>query len=135
MGNTTEKLSPLPTRIEFKEAMSEDRSKGIDGHNPRGERRDALEKQPRKYKVDKLEDLPINFSGIVMQEDEEYGNMVWDKHFGDLYSKLEKQKSNYQLSGFINPFASLQNLSMGSSGSDMFHHLDFLTAESTGEYL
>ena len=132
MGNTTEKLSPLPTRIEFKEAMSEDRSKGIDGHNPRGERRDALEKATlEKYNVDKLEDLPINFSGIVMQEDEEYGNMVWDKHFGDLYKQLEKQKSNYQLSGFINPFASLQNLSMGSSGSDMFHHLDFLTkAES-----
>ncbi len=132
MGNTTEKLSPLPTRIEFKEAMSEDRSKGIDGHNPRGERRDALEKATlEKYNVDKLEDLPINFSGIVMQEDEEYGNMVWDKHFGDLYNQLEKQKSNYQLSGLINPFASLQNLSMGSSGSDMFHHLDFLTkAES-----
>ena len=127
MGNTTEKLSPLPTRIEFKEAMSEDRSKGIDGHNPRGERRDALEKATlEKYNVDKLEDLPINFSGIVMQEDEEYGNMVWDKHFGDLYTQLEKQKSNYQLSGLINPFASLQNLSMGSSGSDMFHHLDFL---------
>ena len=132
MGNTTEKLSPLPTRIEFKEAMSEDRSKGIDGHNPRGERRDALEKATlEKYNVDKLEDLPINFSGIVMQEDEEYGNMVWDKHFGDLYSQLEKQKSNYQLSGFINPFASLQNLSMGSSGSDMFHHLDFLTKAET----
>ena len=127
MGNTTEKLSPLPTRIEFKEAMAEDRSKGIDGHNPRGERRDALEKATlEKYNVDKLEDLPINFSGIVMQEDEEYGNMVWDKHFGDLYTQLEKQKSNYQLSGLINPFASLQNLSMGSSGSDMFHHLDFL---------
>ena len=132
MGNTTEKLSPLPTRIEFKEAMSEDRSKGIDGHNPRGERRDALEKATlEKYNVDKLEDLPINFSGIVMQEDEEYGNMVWDKHFGDLYTQLEKQKSNYQLSGLINPFASLQNLSMGSSGSDMFHHLDFLTKAET----
>jgi ABC-2 type transport system permease protein len=132
MGNTTEKLSPLPTRIEFKEAMSEDRSKGIDGHNPRGERRDALEKATlEKYNVDKLEDLPINFSGIVMQEDEEYGNMVWDKHFGNLYIQLEKQKNNYQLSGFINPFAALQNLSMGSSGSDMYHHLDFLNkAES-----
>ena len=93
MGNTTEKLSPLPTRIEFKEAMSEDRSKGIDGHNPRGERRDALEKATlEKYNVDKLEDLPINFSGIVMQEDEEYGNMVWDKHFGDLYPSLKNKR-------------------------------------------
>ena len=127
MGNTSEKLSPLPTRIEFKAAMSEDRSKGIDGHNPRGERRDALEKATlQKYNVDKLEDLPINFSGIVMQEDEEYGNMVWDKHFGNLYKKLESQKKNYQLSGIINPFASLHNLSMGTAGTDLYHHLDFL---------
>ena len=38
------------------------RSNGIDGHNPRGERRDALEKATlKKYNVDKLEDLPINF--------------------------------------------------------------------------
>ncbi|MBK7637287.1 MAG: DUF3526 domain-containing protein [Saprospiraceae bacterium] len=35
-------------------------------------------------------------------------------------------KRNYQLSGIINPFASLQNLSMGSAGTDMIHHLDFL---------
>ena len=26
-----------------------------------------------------------------MQVDEEYGNLVWDKHFGNLYSKLELQ--------------------------------------------
>ena len=127
IANTTEKISPLPTRIEFKEAMAEDRSKGIDGHNPRGDRRDALEKATlKKYNVDRLEDLPINFSGIVMQEDEEYGNMVWDKHFGSLYEKLEKQKRTYQISGIFNPFSSLQSLSMGLSGTDMFHHLDFL---------
>ena len=99
--------------MNLKEAMSEDRSKGIDGHNPRGERRDALEKATlEKYNVDKLEDLPINFSGIVMQEDEEYGNMVWDKHFGDLYTQLEKQKSNYQLSGLINPFCFITKISV-----------------------
>ena len=132
VGNSTEKLNPLPTRVEFKEAMSEDRSKGIDGHNPRGERRDALEKSTlAKYNVEKLEDLPINFSGILMQEDEEYGNTVWDKHFGNLYKQLEKQKKNYQLSGFLNPFTALQSLSMGISGTDLFHHLDFLNkAES-----
>lgn len=39
---------------------------------------------------------------------------------------MQFQKRNYQLSGLINPFASLQNLSMGAAGTDMFHHLDFL---------
>ena len=63
VGNSTEKLNPLPTRVEFKEAMSEDRSKRNRWTQPRGERRDALEKSTlAKYNVEKLEDLPINFS-------------------------------------------------------------------------
>ena len=61
-----------------------------------------------EYQVDSLSQLPINFDGIVMQADEEYGNLVWDKHFGNNYSIMQKQKSLYQFSGLLNPFASLQ---------------------------
>lgn len=107
--------------------MQDDRSKGIDGHNPSDKREEELkQKVLAEYKVDSVQQLPINFDGIVMQEDEEYGNQVWDKHFGKNYAILQKQKNVYQLSGFFNPFASLQSASMGFSGSDMLHHLDFL---------
>ena len=126
-GNTVEKVHPLPSRQNFKVSMKEDRSKGIDGHNPRDERRENLKaKVLSEYGVDSLKNLPINFDGIVMQEDEEYGNRVWDKHFGNNYDILQKQKILYQISGFINPFASLQSASMGFCGTDMIHHLDFL---------
>ena len=60
-----------------------------------------------------------------MQEDEEHGNIVWDKHFGNNYSIFMKQKYLYQISSLINPFASLQSLSMGFCGTDMVHHLHF----------
>jgi ABC-2 type transport system permease protein len=83
-----------------------------------------------------LKQLPINFDGIVMQEDEEYGNLVWDKHFGSNYAIYKNQKKLYQLSGLLNPFASLQSLSMGLCGNDMVHHLDFLEkAEKYRRYL
>ena len=136
-GNTVEKVHPLPSRQNFIAQMKEDRSKGIDGHNPRDERRSKLEKEYLiKYKVDSLSQLPINFDGIVMQADEEYGNQVWDKHFGNNYLIYQKQKKLYQLSGLLNPFSSLQNLSMGFCGSDMIHHLDFLKkAENYRRYL
>ena len=136
-GNTVEKVHPLPSRQNFIAQMKEDRSKGIDGHNPRDERRSKLEKEYLvKYKVDSLSQLPINFDGIVMQADEEYGNQVWDKHFGNNYLIYQKQKKLYQLSGLLNPFSSLQNLSMGFCGSDMIHHLDFLKkAEHYRRYL
>jgi ABC-2 type transport system permease protein len=126
-SNAVEKLTPIPTRVEFQKAMDEDRSKGIDGHNPSGDREKELEKATlAKYQVDSLSQLPINFDALVMQADEDYGNKVWDKHFGKLYEKFHLQKRNYQLGGLINPFSSLQNISMGTAGTDMFHHLDFL---------
>ena len=107
--------------------MKEDRSKGLDGHNPADERSKALEEKIlKKYGVDSLSQLPINFDGIVMQEDEEYGNKVWDKHFGNLRNVLTDQKRSYQLGGLLNPFLSLQNASMGFAGSDNLHHQEFL---------
>ena len=127
VGNAAEQIVPLPSRIQFQEAMSEDRSQGIDGHNPSDERKKKLEEATLvKYNVEELSDLPINFAGIVMQADEEYGNKVWDKHFGSLYAQLEQQKNIVQVGGFINPLNAVQSLSMGTAGTDMFHHLDFL---------
>ena len=45
IGNFTESLTPLSTRIELTEKMKEDRSKGIDGHNPFDDRKKELEEE------------------------------------------------------------------------------------------
>ena len=127
IGSFTENLTTQPSRFSLQNSMDEDRAKGIDGHNPEDKRIKDLEaKVLEEYNVDSLSQLPINFSGILLQADEEYGNKVWDKHYGKLYSNLIEQKKHYQLSGIINPFASLQSLSMAASGTDLIHHLDFL---------
>jgi len=125
--SSIEKWHELPSRNEFKAAMSEDRSKGLDGHNPADERADELEQKVlAEYGVDSLSQLPINFDGLVMQADEEYGNQVWDKHFGKLRDVLAQQKQSYQLGGVLNPFIALQNASMGFTASDNLHHQEFL---------
>lgn len=125
--SSVENWHELPSREAFKTAMRTDRSKGIDGHNPSDERGKELELQVmKKYGVDSLSQLPINFDGIRMQADEEYGNIVWDKHFGKLRAVLAKQKRSYQLGGIINPFIPLQNASMGFAGNDNLHHQEFL---------
>lgn len=125
--SSVEKWHPLPSRNEFKAAMSEDRSKGLDGHNPADERGKELEQKVlAEYGVDSLAQLPINFDGLRMQADEEYGNQVWDKHFGNLRQVFAQQKQSLQLGGFFNPFISLQNASMGFTASDNLHHQEFL---------
>ena len=125
--SSAEKWHTLPSRNEFQSAMKEDRSKGLDGHNPSDKRSIALkEKVLKDYGVDSLSQLPINFDGMRMQADEEYGNSVWDKHFGNNRNILQKQKQKFQLGGIVNPFISLQNTSMGFMGSDNLHHQEFL---------
>ncbi|MDN3205353.1 ABC transporter permease [Algoriphagus sediminis] len=125
--SSVEKWHDLPSRNEFKAAMQEDRSKGLDGHNPSDERAKELEEKVLvEYGVDSLSQLPINFDGLVMQEDEEYGNKVWDKHFGELRKVLASQKKSYQMGGLFDPFISLQNASMGFAGNDNLHHQEFL---------
>jgi ABC-2 type transport system permease protein len=125
--SSVEQLHELPSRVAFKKAMRDDRSDGINGHNSSDSRLTELEKNLlAEYKVDTISKLPFDFWGVVMQKDEEYGNLVWDKHFGNLRNVLEQQKHSYQLGAVLNPFISLQNLSMGFSGNDNMHHQDFL---------
>ena len=125
--SSAEKWHPLPSRNEFQSAMKEDRSKGLDGHNPSDKRALALkDKVLKKYGVDSLSQLPINFDGLRMQADEDYGNSVWDKHFGKNRKILREQKQSFQLGGVINPFISLQNASMGFMATDNLHHQEFL---------
>jgi len=126
-GSIAEYQRPLPSTLEFQTAMREDRSKGIDGHNPADQRQELFRDSVlRVYNVQSIDSLPINIDGLMMQADEEYGNRVWDKHFTSLYETYQRQKEFYQYSGLINPFASLQGISMGASGSDNIHRIDFL---------
>ncbi|MEL7219876.1 MAG: DUF3526 domain-containing protein [Bacteroidota bacterium] len=125
--SSVEKWYELPSRNAFQTAMKEDRSKGIDGHNPTDERAKELETQTlEEYQVDSVAQLPIKFDGLRMQADEEYGNKVWDKHFGQLREVLAAQKQQYQMAGIFNPFIALQNASMGFAASDNLHHQEFL---------
>jgi ABC-2 type transport system permease protein len=119
-------LYPLPSRIVFEEQMREDRKKGLDGHNPSDERLKALEEEVMaEYEVDSLAQLPINFDGLAMQEDEEYGNQVWDKHFGDYYQTVQQQNRVIQWAAALAPFLAIRNLSMALSGTSLYDHLHF----------
>lgn len=117
---------PLPSRFEFKQAMKDDRSKGIDGHNPSKDRISKLRDSVlTKYGVSSDSALPINLDGIVMQADEEYGNLVWDKHIGGVFESFSLQKRLSQWTSILNPMHALKSASMSFAGTDMLHHIHF----------
>ncbi len=117
---------PLLTQYTFREAIQKDIAQGIDGHNTKDERARQLEAQVLKqYHVSKVSELPFNFEGYVMQAGEEYSSKVYDKYFHQLQQTLIDQDRLPRTAGLVDPFLSLQGISMGLSATDIYTHIDF----------
>ena len=136
-ANLGSQIYPMEQRTAFGKALRSDREKGIDGHNPRDERGKQFEDSLlKKYGVDSLNKLPVNADGLLMQADEEYANLVYDKHFARIRNLIQQQNSISKYASVVNPFLAVRNLSMGLSQSDYQHQLQFVAdAEKYRRYL
>jgi ABC-2 type transport system permease protein len=134
---------PMEHKAVFTKALKEDREKGIDGHDPEDERsKKFMDSVIAHYKIDtsKVKDvngaLPVNVDGLVMQADEEYANLVYDKHFKRVRDNIVKQNSISKYASFVNPYLAIRNTSMAISQSDFSSHLNLLaSAETYRRYL
>lgn len=126
MANISEQRYPLTARLVLDERIKTDNRNGINGHDPRNERtkkfKDSLLKS---FGVDSVSQLPVNLDGLTMQADEEYHNKVYDRHLGGIEAQIAKQNRLVAWSAVVNPFAAVQQLSMGIAGTDTYHHFDF----------
>lgn len=122
-------LVPLPTAEEFRARVAADLSQGIDGHSPQDVRQRALQDSVlAAYGVSSLEELPVNFAGVSLQASEEYANVVYDRHFGDLSRTLLAQEAVHRRLGVLAPLLSVRSASMGLAGTDVYHHEHFVRA-------
>lgn len=136
-ANAGEAIYPQEHKTEFNRLLREDREKGIDGHNPRDERsRNFMDSLKKHYKVDSVKHLPVNADGLRMQADEDYANMVYDKHFSRIRRRIQQQNSISSTVSLFNPYLAIRNLSMTVSQSDYHSQLDlFAAAEQYRRYL
>ena len=110
-------LHPLPSQDEFQAEMRAAREAGPDAHNPHDpaviQRKQEL---MQEYGVTSIEALPIDFTGITMQMDEEFGNGVWDVHYGALREKFQRQGDVLTQVALLNPFQAVDHISMALTG-------------------
>lgn len=126
-ANVAVQKHPLTYRQTFNFQLSEDRKNGIDGHNPSDERiRHFQDSLLQYYGVSTRDSLPVNADGLVMQADEDYSNLVYDKHYQQIKKVLDQQNRWIQLSGLLSPYPIVKSLSMAYSQSDYKHHLQFI---------
>ena len=78
-----------------------------------------------QYGLDNARDLPINFAGVRLQMNEDWGYEVFDKFYGDLYANFRRQNRVQQIVAVFAPLLAIRSLSMGLSGTDYYLHQDF----------
>lgn len=124
-----EMLHPTPSLPEFLKQVEEDMENGVDGHRPPGEREEELRQAMlKKYNVTSEKDLPINFTGLVLQESEEHGNAVYDKRFAELRGQYGRQSGILRNASAVSPLLAVRSFSMALAGTDLWHHESFADA-------
>jgi ABC-2 type transport system permease protein len=128
-SDTARRLYPTPSSLQFSSQVAADMRLGIDGHNPEGRRADELKQRTlAKFGVNRIEDLPVNFSGIALQEGEEYGYKVFDRRYAELWGAFERQNAVHLAGAVISPLLAMRAFSMGLAGTDWSHHRHFAEA-------
>ncbi len=129
IADVAKRVHPTPSAFAFQQAVDREMQNGPDGHDTADKRAEALkQKVLKQYGVDKLEALPVNFAGISLQEGEEHGNVVFDKHYSELWNRFEQQNRLKQLAGTVAPMLAMQSVSMSLAGTDFAHHRNFAAA-------
>jgi ABC-2 type transport system permease protein len=127
-SDAAERLHATPTSQAFWQIINGEMH-GFDGHS--GFEQSALDlkrKLLEQYHVTRVEDLPVNFDGLRLQQGEEHGNVVFDKHFGDLWQTYRAQEQIHHWAALLSPLIAVRSISMAMAGTDLTHLRDFTNA-------
>jgi ABC-2 type transport system permease protein len=121
--SAAEVIAPTPAADQFWTAMSTAMEAQPD---PFGDDADAFgQAMARRYGVATVEDLPVDFGGLQLEESERLGNIVFDRLYGELNALYGQQRTLLRWGNILSPLPALQNISMALSGTDMPHQLAF----------
>lgn len=129
----SERSYPSPSTESFMKKISDDvATNGISGHGGSNEKMKALEKKwTKKYGVDSVQQLPLNWLGVTLQADEDTNNLIYDKHYDTLYAGYYSQLDLHQASGLLSPFMPARLFSMSLAGTSLTNSLHFYSATET----
>jgi len=124
--NVAEAVYPLPSHLDFHEAITFEVRNGPDGHRPQTRHFEEFKQRVlKKYGVDSVSQLPVNLNALNLQEGEEYTNAIHDKYDARITAQLKRQDQVSFYAGLINPYLAMKNLSMQLSATDIHAYLDF----------
>lgn len=126
---------PLPSApeldVETNDAVNERYDRG-DPAQSRAERfrQAAME----KYGVSRIEDLPVNFSGFLLEYAEDQSTAAFREHFAEVYRRYDEQEALQLRFSVLSPLPALRAWSAAVAGTDVAHHRHFLDAAEAYRY-
>lgn len=120
---------PSPQAAQFWTEAYKLQQEGIDGHGRRNLGVNLLEEETfKRYGVNRVEDLPVSFAGILLQAGEEYGNLIFDLFHGARWASYAEQDRLSQRWAWVSPVIAVRALATQVSGTDLMHHRHFADA-------
>lgn len=127
--------TPLPTRLETDIAIHEDLRRIGDSHNPDDPHFAAFKAATlKRYGVSRVEDLPVNYRGLVAMEGEKITSQLFDRYSNAQFASQKRQSSMATGFGLLSPAIALRSASMALSGTDLDGHKRFLEQAEAYRY-
>ncbi|KPF91583.1 ABC transporter permease [Novosphingobium sp. AAP83] len=127
--------TPLPTRLETDIAIQDDLRRIGDSHNPNDPHFAAFKAETlKRYGVTKVDDLPVNYRGLLAMEGEKITSRLFDKYNDTQFTVQARQGDTATGFGFLSPAIALRSASMALSGTDLDGHKRFLEQAEAYRY-
>lgn len=118
---------PLTTRLETDIAIQRDLRQLGDSHNADDPFFAAFkQKILDQYGVTRVEDLPVNYKGLLAIEGEKLTSGLFDRYAADSFATQARQSTVMNGFGLLSPTIALRRLSMAAAGTDLAGHRRFL---------
>ena len=116
-----------PTRIETEVAIHERLKAMGDSHNPDDPYFNRFKQRVlAQYGVSRVEDLPVNYGGLLMQEGERMTSELFDEFMRAEYARQTAESAAVQRAALASPVIALRRLSTALAGTNLDSHARFL---------
>lgn len=116
-----------PSRIETEVAIHERLAAIGDSHNPDDPYFKAFRARTlQHYGVARVEDLPVNYSGLLMAEGERMTSALFDEFMRADYARQTEESAIVHSASVASPLIALRRMSTALSGTNLDSHARFL---------
>ena len=126
---------PLANRMQTDVAIARDLRAMGDSHDPDDPHFAAFrEAVLKRHGVTRIEDLPVNYKGVVAVEGERMTASLFDRYAAADHAAQARQSALVRTIGLFSPAIALRTLSMGAAGTDAAGHRRFLEQAEAYRY-